>query len=91
MPTRPAGAHAIAIVTEWDEFKTLDYSEDFCGHAETGLSLRRAQHRDLDALAERRIQRERHRQAAWSGRGGGAPGVSSGVVALTEAERRLGP
>ena len=26
-----AGAHAIAIVTEWDEFKTLDYEKIFAG------------------------------------------------------------
>jgi UDPglucose 6-dehydrogenase len=26
-----AGAHAIAILTEWDEFKTLDYSRIFAG------------------------------------------------------------
>ncbi|AKC81877.1 UDP-glucose 6-dehydrogenase [Verrucomicrobia bacterium IMCC26134] len=26
-----AGAHAIAIVTEWDEFKTLDYAKIFAG------------------------------------------------------------
>jgi UDPglucose 6-dehydrogenase len=26
-----AGAHAIAIVTEWDEFKTLDYAKIFTG------------------------------------------------------------
>jgi UDPglucose 6-dehydrogenase len=26
-----AGAHAIAIVTEWDEFKTLDYARIFAG------------------------------------------------------------
>jgi len=26
-----AGAHAIAILTEWDEFKTLDYAKIFAG------------------------------------------------------------
>ena len=26
-----AGAHAIAIVTEWDEFKTLDYAKIYAG------------------------------------------------------------
>jgi UDPglucose 6-dehydrogenase len=26
-----AGAHAIVIVTEWDEFKTLDYARIFAG------------------------------------------------------------
>ncbi len=26
-----AGAHAVAIVTEWDEFKTLDYAKIFAG------------------------------------------------------------
>ena len=26
-----AGAHAIAVVTEWDEFKTLDYARIFAG------------------------------------------------------------
>src|SRR5690606_23469710 len=26
-----AGAHAIAIVTEWDEFKTLDYEKIYAG------------------------------------------------------------
>ena len=25
------GAHAIAIVTEWDEFKALDYAKIFAG------------------------------------------------------------
>ena len=27
------GAHAVAIVTEWDEFKTLDYEKIFAGMA----------------------------------------------------------
>jgi UDPglucose 6-dehydrogenase len=26
-----AGAHAIAVLTEWDEFKTLDYTKIFAG------------------------------------------------------------
>jgi len=26
-----SGAHAIAIVTEWDEFRTLDYQKIFAG------------------------------------------------------------
>jgi UDPglucose 6-dehydrogenase len=29
--TAAAGAHAIAIVTEWDEFKTLDYAKIYAG------------------------------------------------------------
>jgi len=32
-----AGAHAIAIVTEWDEFKTLDYAKIYAGIAQAGV------------------------------------------------------
>ena len=32
-----AGAHAIAIVTEWDEFKTLDYARIYAGMPKPGF------------------------------------------------------
>jgi len=45
-----AGAHAIAIVTEWDEFKTLDYAKIFAGMPKPALIFDGRNILDLAAL-----------------------------------------
>ena len=45
-----AGAHAIAIVTEWDEFKTLDYAKIFAGMPKPAFLFDGRNIVDLDAL-----------------------------------------
>ena len=44
------GAHAVAVVTEWDEFKSLDYSKIFAAMQKPPRSLRRPKHLDLAKL-----------------------------------------
>ena len=45
-----AGAHAIAIVTEWDEFKALDYTRIFSGMPKPAFIFDGRNILDLDAL-----------------------------------------
>ena len=45
-----AGAHAIAIVTEWDEFKTLDYARIYAGMPKPGFLFDGRNIVDLAAL-----------------------------------------
>jgi UDPglucose 6-dehydrogenase len=45
-----AGAHAIAIVTEWDEFKTLDYAKIYAGMPKPAFLFDGRNIVDLDAL-----------------------------------------
>ena len=45
-----AGAHAVAIVTEWDEFKTLDYARIFAGMPKPALLFDGRNILDLVAL-----------------------------------------
>jgi UDPglucose 6-dehydrogenase len=45
-----AGAHAIAIVTEWDEFKTLDYAKIFAGMPKPAFIYDGRNILNLDAL-----------------------------------------
>jgi UDPglucose 6-dehydrogenase len=45
-----AGAHAIAILTEWDEFKTLDYARIFAGMMKPAFLFDGRNITDLPAL-----------------------------------------
>jgi UDPglucose 6-dehydrogenase len=45
-----AGAHAIALVTEWDEFKTLDYAKIFAGMPKPAFLFDGRNIVDLDAV-----------------------------------------
>ena len=45
-----AGAHAIAVVTEWDEFKKLDYARIFAGMPKPAFIFDGRNILDLDAL-----------------------------------------
>ncbi len=45
-----AGAHAIAIVTEWDEFKTLDYAKIYAGMPKPAFLFDGRNIVDLEAL-----------------------------------------
>lgn len=45
-----AGAHAIAVVTEWDEFKTLDYAKIFAGMPKPAFIFDGRNILNLDAL-----------------------------------------
>merc|ERR1711924_504295 len=56
------GAHAIAIATEWDEFKTLDYKKIYDSMAKPAFSLRRPQHRRRRGAARDRLHGLLHRQ-----------------------------
>jgi len=47
-----AGAHAIAIVTEWDEFKTLDYRKIFASMQQPAFIFDGRNILDLPKLAQ---------------------------------------
>ena len=51
------GAHALVVLTEWDEFKTYPYHEFFALHWEDHLKPRQHGHQQEDRGAQVRLQK----------------------------------
>merc|ERR1711994_740805 len=98
------GAHALVVLTEWDEFKTYPYHELYATMFEAGIPLRWAWDLESRGARRRRIRGARHRQgtrprwplacprqglSGWAGNSSACAGSCAEVMSL--AADRVNP
>merc|ERR1711994_869928 len=89
------GAHAIVVLTEWDEFKTYPY-EELCEDAEASICLRRPRYLEPQGPRGYRLRSTCHRQGsrcrwtiACAGRGSRTSRVLKFLIRVGYFLRRL--